>query len=376
MSYMSNNARKHVYAVIMAGGIGKKLWPLSRKKMPKQFVDLLDDGTMIAKTVRRISGLVPAENIFIITSEMGRTLLSGSLGSFCQDNIIVEPASRNTAPCIALATAHIKKRDMDAVTIVLPSDHLVLDQNAFIKVVEAGIEIACEKKGLVTIGIKPDRPETAYGYIQADDELPLPQALSDHGDFMLFRVKAFAEKPDAATAGEFLESNDFYWNSGVFIWHIDAISREFERSMPELYKDLLAIYDSLGTENEQKVIEDVYSWIHPLSIDYGIMEKAETVFVLTGEFGWTDLGCWDEVLKVAGGRSVSAGDVPDKRLVQIDCDNIFVKNSSGKVVCTIGIQDIIIVVTDDALLVCSKGHSCRVGDAVDTLRREGLEEYL
>lgn len=376
MCYMGNDARAHVYAVIMAGGIGKKLWPLSRKKMPKQFVDLLDDGTMIAKTVRRISGLVPEENIFIITSEMGCTLLSASLGSFRQDHIIVEPASRNTAPCIALATAHIKKKDVDAVTIVLPSDHLVLDQQAFIKVVEAGIEIASEKKGLVTIGIKPDRPETAYGYIQADAELPLPSALSDSSDFMLFRVKAFAEKPDAATAVEFLESKDFYWNSGVFIWHIDAISREFERSMPELYKDLLAIYDSLGTESEQKVIEDVYSWIHPLSIDYGIMEKAETVFVLTGEFGWTDLGCWDEVLKVAGDRSVSAGDVPDNRLVQIDCDNNFIKNSSGKVVCTIGMHDIIIVVTDDALLVCSKGKSCHVGDAVDTLRREGLEEYL
>lgn len=376
MCYMGNDARAHVYAVIMAGGIGKKLWPLSRKKMPKQFVDLLDDGTMIAKTVRRISGLVPEENIFIITSEMGCTLLSASLGSFRQDHIIVEPASRNTAPCIALATAHIKKKDVDAVTIVLPSDHLVLDQQAFIKVVEAGIEIASEKKGLVTIGIKPDRPETAYGYIQADAELPLPSALSDSSDFMLFKVKAFAEKPDAATAVEFLESKDFYWNSGVFIWHVDAISREFERSMPELYKDLLAIYDSLGTESEQKVIEDVYSWIHPLSIDYGIMEKAETVFVLTGEFGWTDLGCWDEVLKVAGDRSVSAGDVPDNRLVQIDCDNNFIKNSSGKVVCTIGMHDIIIVVTDDALLVCSKGKSGHVGDAVDTLRREGLEEYL
>jgi mannose-1-phosphate guanylyltransferase len=373
---MSNGSGKHVYAVIMAGGVGKKLWPLSRKKMPKQFVDLLDDGTMIAKTVRRISGLVREENIFIITSEMGRILLTGSLGSFRHENIIVEPSSRNTAPCIALATAHIKKRDPDAVTIVLPSDHLVLDDHAFIKIIAAGIEIASEKTGLVTIGIKPDRPETAYGYIQADEELPLPLAFSEGCDSMLFKVKAFAEKPDAATAVEFLESKDFYWNSGVFIWHIDAISREFERSMPDLYKDLLNIYDSLGTESEHKVIEDVYSWIHPLSIDYGIMEKADTVFVLTGEFGWTDLGCWDEVLKVAGSRSTTDGEQPDSRLVQIDCDNIFVKNSAGKMVCTIGIRDVIIVETDDALLVCRKGHSHRVSDAVDTLRREGLEEYL
>ncbi|NTV05696.1 MAG: mannose-1-phosphate guanyltransferase [Chlorobiaceae bacterium] len=373
---MSNRSSRHVYAVIMAGGIGKKLWPLSRRKMPKQFVDLLDDGTMVAKTVRRISGLVREENIFIITSELGRSLLSSSLGSFRQENIIVEPSSRNTAPCIALATAHIKKRDPDAVTIVLPSDHLVLDDRTFINILEAGIEIAAEKKGLVTIGIKPDRPETAYGYIQADGQLPLPLAFSDGCEFLLFRVKAFAEKPDASTAVEFLESNDFYWNSGVFIWHIEAISREFERSMPDLYKDLLAIYDSLGSENEQKVIEDVYSWIHPRSIDYGIMEKAETVFVLTGEFGWTDLGCWDEVLKVAGSRSTFSGELPDNRLVQIDCKNVFVKNSPGKVVCTIGLEDVIIVETENALLVCSKGNSHRVGEVVDTLRREGLEEYL
>ena len=373
---MSNGLSRHVYAVIMAGGIGKKLWPLSRKKLPKQFVDLFDDGTMVAKTVRRISALVREENIFIITSELGRTLLATSLGSFSRDNIIVEPSSRNTAPCIALATAHIKKRDADAVTIVLPSDHLVFDEQAFIKIVEAGIEIAGEKKALVTIGIKADRPETAYGYIQVDAQRSIPVAFSDGCDFLLFRVKAFAEKPDEATAREFLESEDFYWNSGVFIWHIDAISREFERSMPDLYKDLLAIYESLGSERELEVIEDVYSWIHPLSIDYGIMEKAETVFVLAGEFGWSDLGCWDEVLKVAGSRIAQEGELPDRRLVQIDCNNVLVKNTGSKVICTIGLRDVIIVDTDDALLVCSKGHSHRVGDAVDALRHEGLEEYL
>ncbi len=373
---MSNGSGSHVYAVIMAGGFGKKLWPVSRKKMPKQFVDLLDDGTMIAKTVQRISGLVEEEHIFIITSELGRSLLAKSFSSFSQANILVEPASRNTAPCIALATAHIKKRDPDAVTIVLPSDHLVSDRKAFIDIVKAGIEVASEKKGLVTIGIKPDRPETAYGYIQANGELSLPADCSSDSDFRLFRVKAFAEKPDYMTAVEFLESHDFYWNSGIFIWHLDAISREFERSMPDLYKDLLNIYQSLGSQSEHKVIEDVYSWIHPLSIDYGIMEKAETVFVLTGEFGWTDLGCWDEVLKVAGSRNVVDDKKTDKRQVQVDCENVFVKNTANKVVCTIGLKDIIIVETPDALLICSKGHSHRVRDVVDTLRREGLEEYL
>ena len=373
---MTNAPDKHVYAVIMAGGIGKKLWPVSRKKMPKQFADLFDDGTMIAKTVNRISGVVLEDNILIITSELGRTLLLKCLGSFRPENIIIEPSIRDTAPCIALATAHIKKRDTDAVTIILPSDHLVQDERAFGKIIEAGIAVASEKKGLVTIGIEADRPETAYGYIQVDGELEFPPAFQDGYDFRLFRVKAFAEKPDYTTAVEFLESKDFYWNSGIFIWHIDAISREFERSMPDLYKDLLNIYENLGSARERKVIEDVYSWIHPLSIDYGIMEKAESVFVLTGEFGWTDLGCWDEVLKVAESRTLFSDAKPDSRLVQIDCENVFVKKGAGKVVCTIGISDVIIVDTEDALLICRKGESHRVAEAVDTIRREGQEEYV
>ncbi len=373
---MNSGFGKHVYALIMAGGIGKRLWPVSRKQMPKQFADLYDEGTMIAKTVQRISTTVIADNIFIITSEQGRKLIAASLSGFRPDNIIVEPSSRNTAPCIALATAHIKKRDPDAITIVLPADHLVLDNQTFIHIVQAGIEIASVKKGLVTIGVKADRPETDYGYIQVDEELPIPLAFAAGCQFTLFRVKAFAEKPDLTTAVEFLESKDFYWNSGVFIWHIDAISREFERSMPDLYKDLLTIYESLGTEKEQKVIEDVYSWIHPISIDYGIMEKADHVFVLTGEFGWTDLGSWDEVVKVAGRRSLNPEEHSDDRLVQIDCENIYVRKPAGKVVCTIGIRDVIIIETDDALLICKKGESHRVEEAVDTLRRDELEEYL
>ena len=373
---MSNVSANHVYAVIMAGGFGKKLWPVSRKKMPKQFIDLFDDGTMIAKTVERIAGLVSEDNIFIITSGLGYTLLSGSLVNFRKDNIIIEPSSRNTAPCIALATAHIKKRDPDAVTIVLPSDHLVLDNQAFIRIVEAGIDVASETKGLVTLGITPSRPETAYGFIQVAAELSLPELFSDNPDFRLFNVKAFAEKPDYSTAVEFVDSHDFYWNSGIFIWHIDAILREFECSMPDLYKDFLNIYQHLGSGNEKKVIEDVYSWIHPLSIDYGIMEKAEKVYVLTGEFGWTDLGCWDEVLKVAGTSSVLAGEQRNSHLVQIGCENVFVKNVPDKVICTIGIKDIIIIETGNALLVCRRGKSHRVREAVDILRREGLEEYL
>ncbi len=373
---MGKDLNQDIYAVIMAGKVGKNLWPVSRKKMPKHFLDLFDEGTMIANTVRRISAAVLEENILIVTSELGRTRIAESIPSFRVDNIIVEPASRNTAPCIALATAHIKKRNPDALTVVLPSDHYVVDEAAFITIIEAGIEVAREKKGLVTIGIRAEQPETAYGYIQVAEELPFPAALADAHDIALYRVKAFAEKPDYTTAVHFLESKDFYWNSGIFIWHIDAISREFERSMPELYKDLLTIYESLGSASEAKVITDVYSWIHPVSIDYGIMEKAEPVFVLTGEYGWSDLGCWDEVVSVARSRSATREEKPDPRLVQVECNNNFVRKSRKKLICTIGVSDLIIVETDDALLICRKGESRRVGGVVDQLRREGQENYL
>ncbi|NTW69954.1 MAG: mannose-1-phosphate guanyltransferase [Chlorobiaceae bacterium] len=373
---MSNGSGNHVFAVIMAGGIGRNLWPESRKKIPKQFLDLFDEGTMIAKTVQRIKGSVNEENILVVTGENGSQLLSSSSCGIRPENIIVEPVSRNTAPCIALATAHIKKRDPDAITVVLPSDHLVLDDGAFIKMVDAAIAIARETKGLVTIGVTADRPETVYGYIQAEEELPLSHSLTEGYDFKLFKVKAFAEKPDYTTAIHFLESRDFYWNSGVFIWHIDAISLAFERSMPDLYKDLLNIYHHLGTPDEKKVIEDVYSWIHPVSIDYGVMEKAAEVFVLTGEFGWTDLGCWDEVMKVAGSRVVMDAAEPERSLVQIDCENLYIRKPAGKLVCTIGLSDVIIVDTADALLVCNKGCSHRVEEVADLLRREGLQEYL
>jgi mannose-1-phosphate guanylyltransferase len=373
---MVNALSNHVYALIMAGGNNRNLWPVSRKKIPKQFLDIFDEGAMIAKTIERIRGSVCDENILVITSERGRTLFLDSMCGIRPENIIVEPSSRNTAPCIALATAYIKKRDPDAVTIVLPSDHLVLDNAAFINMINAGIEIARVTRGLVTIGITADRPETAYGYIQAKEQLTLSPVFSNGNKFRLFSVKTFAEKPDYTTAVQFLESQDFFWNSGVFVWHIDAITNEFERSMPDLYKDLLSIYDALGKHNEHKVIEDVYSWIHPISIDYGIMEKAEDVFMLTGEFGWTDLGNWDEVMKVAGSRLVQGIVHPDKQVVQIDCENIYVRKPAGKLVCTIGLSDVIIVETDDALLVCSKGYSDRVGDVAEMLRREGLEEYL
>jgi mannose-1-phosphate guanylyltransferase len=372
---MGQQADRHVYAIIMAGGVGSSLWPLSRKKTPKQFVHFFDGATMIEKTVARISGTVLAENIFIITGRQYLPLITGHLPSFNRDNIIVEPASRDTAPCIALATAFIRKRDPDAVTIVLPSDHLVFDEDKFQRIIKAGIPLARSKRCLVTIGIHPDRPETRYGYIQAQAAVSMDDIMPEDGDIALFRVRTFAEKPDYSTAVQFLQSRDFWWNSGIFLWHVETIGSEFRRSMPDLYQDMQTIHARIGTGQEEEVIEDVYSWIHPISVDYGIMEKAERVYMLAGDFGWTDLGCWDEVVTAARAMPSGQGGEGDT-VTLVDSENVFVRKPADKAVVVIGMKDVIVVDTGDALLVCGMGESQQVRKAVDSMRREGLERFL
>ncbi len=363
----------HLYAVIMAGGIGSNLWPFSRRKTPKQFLRLFDRETMLRNTVDRIAGAVLPENIYIVTGRQHLRLIVEHLPGFDPSNIIIEPAVRDTAPCIALATAIIRKRDHDAVTVVLPSDHLVFDNAQFIRTVRKGAMLAREKDGLVTIGIRPDRPETRYGYIQTEPTVMIQDEGSLFQEVQQFRVKTFAEKPDLATAHQFIESHDFWWNSGVFIWHIDTIDREFRRSMPDLFQDMATLRAHIGTEREASVIEDVYSWIHPISIDYAVMEKAETVYMLVGDYGWTDLGCWDEVVKILGTEGM---EYLTPEVVRIDSENLFIRKPEGKAVVAIGAGDLIVIDTPDALLICKAGASLDIRKAVDTLRREGLDEYL
>jgi mannose-1-phosphate guanylyltransferase len=365
----------HVYALIMAGGVGSSLWPLSRRKTPKQFVHFFDNGTMIEKTVARTARTVSPDNIYIITNRQGRSHILKNLVNFNRRNIIVEPASRDTAPCIALATAYIKKRDPDAVTIVFPSDHLVFNEEKLNRILKDAISLAREKQCLVTIGIHPDRPETRYGYIQVEQPETGENAIAGDDDIELFKVRTFAEKPDYNTAVQFLQSRDFYWNSGIFIWHVDTICKEFSRSMPDLHKDLINILEQIGTEREHAVIEDVYSWIHPISVDYGIMEKADSVYMLAAEFGWTDLGSWDEMVAVS--RRLPDGAMQtDRNIVTFETENVYIRKPEGKAVVVIGMKDVIVVDTKDALLVCRMGESQQVGKAVDSMRREGFEQYL
>ncbi|MFN3387276.1 MAG: mannose-1-phosphate guanylyltransferase [Candidatus Thermochlorobacter sp.] len=363
---------EHIYAIVMAGGVGSRLWPLSRKKMPKQFLDFFGDGTMIAKTVARLQGIVKPENILIITNKAGKTLAKKQLPHIPTRNIIVEPIGRNTAPCIALASAYIKKYDPEAIVCVLPADHLISDVKLFQQTLQAAFEIAAKTDALVTIGIKPDRPETGYGYIQANQEhTDLTTSIKVRFGISAHKVKTFAEKPDLETAKGFLASGDFLWNSGVFVWHINSILKEFERCLPQLYLDMQAIVQAIGTRKERKTIENFYSWVHPISIDYGVMEKAQSVYVLEGDFGWSDAGSWDEIF-----RYLSHEHIMDDSIVLNEAQNVLAIRPKGKSIAVVGIDDVFVIDTKDALLICKRGRSQEVKTVVDALKRRQLEEFM
>ncbi len=359
-----------VFAVIMAGGVGTRFWPRSREKYPKHLLEIIGKGSMLQNTVKRLEGIVHSGDIFIVTNKLQRTQLIKQVPQVPEANVIVEPVGRNTAPCIALAAFHVRKCDPDGVMIVLPADHLVQDEQEFKRVVRLAVNVADESRSLVTVGIKPTHPETGYGYIQVGSD---ERADTQYRSLGVYRVQAFAEKPNLQTAERFLASGDFLWNSGMFIWRAEVILEEVERCLPDQYVELKKIESTIGTPQYQQTLELTYGMIRGISIDYGVMEKAEVVYVIPASFGWNDLGSWDEVARISG--KDDSGNTITGRVVQKDTKNAFIY-SPGKVVATIGVEDLIIVNTDDALLVCRKGRSQEVKEIADYLKRKQMNEYL
>ncbi len=359
-----------VFAVIMAGGIGTRFWPRSREKFPKHLLEIIGKGTMLQNTVKRLEDIVYSGDIFVVTNKLQRAQVIKQLPQVPENNVIVEPVGRNTAPCIALAAFHVRKCDPDAVMVVLPADHLIQDETEFKRVLRLAVEVANESRSLLTIGIKPTHPETGYGYIQVESD---DQTKSPYRSLGVYRVQAFAEKPNLQTAERFLASGDFLWNSGMFVWRSDAILGELERCLPDQYLELKKIDATIGTPQYQQTLELTYGMIRGISIDYGVMEKAETVYVIPGAFGWNDLGSWDEVARISG--KDDSGNTITGRVLQKDTRNSYIY-SPGKVVATIGVEDLIIVNTDDALLVCRKGRSQEVKEISDYLKRKQMNEYL
>jgi len=359
-----------IYAVIMAGGVGSRFWPRSREKNPKQLLEIVGDGTMIQNTVKRLRGFVDEKNIFIVTNKLQKNAIIKQLPNVPAENVIVEPVGRNTAPCIGLAALFIDRLDPKGIMIVLPADHIIGNEPEFIRVLQTASQVAHITAGLVTIGIHPTHPETGYGYIQAKDKSEETQPVNVTG---VSEVKTFAEKPNYATAIKFLESGDFFWNSGMFIWRVDTILNEIHRSLPELYSQLINLQPSIGTPLFDQNLETAYGIIRGISIDYGVMEKAQRVYVVKGDFGWNDLGSWDEVNRIS--PKDEHGNYLHGKVIPVNSKNTYV-HTSDKLIAIVGVEDIIVINTPDAILICKKGASQEVKEIVDHLKRKQMNEYL
>lgn len=352
---------ENLYCVIMAGGIGSRFWPMSRSNFPKQFHDILGTGnTLIQQTYERFLNLCPAENILIVTSDIYKDLVLDQLEGIPEANILLEPSRRNTAPCIAYAAYRIKQINRDAVMIVAPSDHLVLKENAFNDTVKIAVNQAAESGNLVTLGIKPSRPDTGYGYIQFEDA---PEA----AEKSVKKVKTFTEKPDLDLAREFIRSGDFYWNSGIFIWTLDAILKAFADFMPDTDELFRNIESDMGTAKEQKSIEGLYAVCESMSVDYGILEKAKNVNVVLSDFGWSDLGTWGSLFSQIK-RDKENNAVIGKNVNLRDCSDNMISVPEGKLVVAQGMNEFILVDTNDVLLICPKQDEQKIKQIVNDLK--------
>jgi len=358
-----------MHAVIMAGGRGTRFWPRSREKKPKHLLDIVSHRTIIQETVDRIRPLIKPKNILIVTGRKHARELMKQLTEIPEKNIIIEPVGRNTAACIGLAALHIQKKAKDDVMVVLPSDHAIGNADQYRAVISAAARAAEKENALVTIGIRPTGPHTGFGYLEGGD------SLGKVAGEEILRVRSIREKPDAAQAQVFVQSGKFFWNSGMFIWKASAILKEIERFLPDLYAGLMTIRPALGTTSEAKTVKRIYERLASISIDYGVMEKARNVFVLPSEFGWSDVGSWDALWDISAKDARGNARTGEGLAILEDTDNSLVC-SPGKIVALVGVKDIIVVETKDAILICKRGRSQDVKKIVDKLEAEKLLHLL
>jgi len=370
-----------LYAVIMAGGRGKRFWPKSRIDKPKQILKIIDlDKSMIRITLDRIIPLIPKENVQIVTNITQVKLIKKELPELSDENFVIEPAIRNTAACIGLSAILLKKKnDPDAVMVVLPADHVVKDKNKFLDTIKSASKVAKEKEALVTCGIKPTFASTGYGYIHVGSDSESGINIKD-----VFKVKSFIEKPDDKTAEEFFKSGEYFWNSGMFIWKVSAILKAFEVFMPKLYNSLLEIEKIIDDDSFNVKLKDIYSILENKSIDYGVMEpsvkakakdkKNPPVYLVRSNFRWNDVGSWrslEDILPKDENGNVKLG-----KGINLDVKDSIIISNDKHLVAAINVKDLIIVHTDKATLVCNKKDAEEVKKLLEIIEKEGLEEYL
>jgi len=356
-----------MYIVIMAGGKGTRFWPISTQNKPKQLLNLAGDLTMVQQTVKRVSSIVAQSKVFLVTEASLETELRKQLPEISPENILVEPIGKNTLPCIGLASLYIKQKTASGIMVVLPADHLIRNEAKFLELLSLAKDFVIRHDALVTFGIVPTRPETGYGYIGKGRVFDTVNGVN------IFSVQAFIEKPSKQKAIEFCQTGQYLWNSGMFVWRVPTLLDAIEKYAPSIYDKLLRIDAAIGTPNEIQILNQIYPKVEVISIDYGIMEKADNVVVIPADIGWDDVGSWAAMQSILK-RDIS-GNVCSGKHLGIDTENCVIY-SPQKLVATIGIKDLIIVESAHALLVCPVERAQEVKTLVEKLEIGGLDDYL
>jgi mannose-1-phosphate guanylyltransferase len=363
----SQHKDRNIYVAIMAGGIGSRFWPLSRVNHPKQFLDILGTGkTLIQQTFERFERLVPAENIYVVTADEYLDVCREQLPGIPEENVLGEPFRKNTAPCIAYISFKLQQLNPEASLIIAPSDHLILNENRFLEVCQDALDFVNHFNALITIGITPTYANTGYGYIQHEGIEAIPS---------VYKVKTFTEKPNKELARTFVASGDFLWNSGIFVWQLKRGLEGFKKHLPEMYELFASDQDKLNTAEEKDAIENIYPQCSNISIDFGVMEKADNVYVIPASFGWSDLGTWNsawENMEKDYLENAVAGD----NVIVFDAAKCVVHVPDDKLVVLQGLEDYIVVDTKDVLLICHKEKEQEIKEYVGEVKRNKGDKFL
>lgn len=357
------------YVVIMAGGIGSRFWPMSRTDHPKQFIDILGTGrSLLQQTYDRSISICPKENIVVVTNTSYRDLVLEQLPDLTEAQVLLEPARRNTAPCIAYAAFHIHAMNPDACMVVAPSDHLIMKQEAYTKLVNRALKVAAAEDALITLGITPTRPDTGYGYIQFKEE-------TSATDKAVKKVKTFTEKPDVEMAEQFIASGEFLWNAGIFVWSVRSILGAFAKHLPEEHQLFAEGKEHFATDREAAFIERTYSRCTNISIDYGIMEKAGNVYTLAADIGWSDLGTWGSLYSFSD-KNTEGNVIQGRNVVAYDTHNCIINVPKDKLVVLQGMEDMIVVESDGILLICKLEEEQQIKRIVNDVKATKGDRFV
>ncbi len=359
------NANRHV--VIMAGGVGSRFWPMSRTTHPKQFLDILGTGrSLLQQTFDRCKKTCPKKNILIVTNAQYRDLVLEQLKGIGPDQVLLEPARRNTAPCVAYAAFRIRATNPDACMVVAPSDHLIVDEQEYITLVNKAFGVVEQEDALITMGITPTRPDTGYGYIQFDEH-------KDDGG--VHKVKSFTEKPDIDMAKQLVKSGEFLWNAGIFVWSVKSILAAFEKFMPDEFQLFNDGADLFNTRSENRFINETYMQCRNISIDYGIMEKAKNVYTVAADMGWSDLGTWGSLYSYAD-KNEDGNVIQGRNVITYESENCIVNVPKDKLVVLQGLEDMIVVESDGILLVCKHSEEQQIKRIVNDVKASKGSKYV